>query len=263
MHDQKPEAPAVLTPPDTSKPAAPAPATPRSSATTVAPNNPKPAGEKTADKPHPITIRLGLLGLLSPLVAVLALYISVQALRTNERSLAIGQRAYVSMQDGKMTFSHIILGPPPSPGNPVLPFGAVRSQPGQEQLATLLLTANLVNSGNTPAEFARFTPTFKPLPEGWTLKPHEWQPLQKAPPYLGAKSQEPWEYRASFQLTPEAWSRYLQHGPLPAMYFSGELLYLDVFKAEHSVDWCWMTLADERNGGRVSDCDKNVFERTR
>jgi hypothetical protein len=73
-------------------PPVPAPA----GATSVPAKNPPKAPEKTADRPHTITIGLGLLGLLSPLVAFVALYISIQSLRTNVRSLEIGQRAYVS-----------------------------------------------------------------------------------------------------------------------------------------------------------------------
>src|SRR4029077_7240147 len=101
---------------------------------------------------------------------------------------------YVSMQDGKMIFSHMIIGPPPSPTTPAKPLGMVQNQPGQEQIATLLLTANLVNSGTTPARFARFTPAFKRLPEGWSLRQTEWQAVQKMPPELGAKSQDLLEF---------------------------------------------------------------------
>src|SRR5436305_1227167 len=100
MDDGKNQAPAAASPPASLKPPTSATVPAPAGALVVPPNNPGTATEKSADKPHKITIGLGLLGLLSPIVAVIALYISIQALRTNEHSLEIGQRAYVSMQDG-------------------------------------------------------------------------------------------------------------------------------------------------------------------
>jgi hypothetical protein len=56
------------------------------------PPTPEPMKKKTTDRPHWITICLGLL---SPMLAVLALYMSVQSLKTSRDSLEIGQRAYI------------------------------------------------------------------------------------------------------------------------------------------------------------------------
>lgn len=246
-------------------PAAPSPAAPAGAqipqASATSPSTAPKAAEKIADHPHPITIRLGLIGLVSPLVAVLALYISVRALHINERSLEIGQRAYVSLQNGKMVFGHIILEAPGSARPPTSPQSRPSIPPGSEQLATVLISVTIINSGNTPAQFTSFTPNFQ-LPEGWTLKKQEWQPLQKFPTEVGSKSQEVWEHRASFVLTPQAWSDYLQ-GPRAAFRFSGRLAYRDVFSAEHTVDWCWAGWAHEDKQGYVSDCDKYTFERVK
>jgi len=182
--------------------------------------------QKIADRPHWITM---ILGLLSPLLAAVALVISLQSLRTSERSLEVGQRAYVSLQGGKMTFSHITFGAPPQPTSalkrPADPHLQSRPSAQNEQVATLLLSLTIVNSGNTAAEFTRFTPDFQRLPEGWALQKQEWQPVQKAPPYLGAKSQAAWEYRASFLLTPQAWAEYLPSGPRSAN-------FIDAIKGE-------------------------------
>jgi hypothetical protein len=213
--------------------------------------------KKVADRPHWITV---VLGLVSPLLAGVALIISLESLHTSERTLEVGQRAYVALQDGKITFSRITLRSP-VPSSTVTPGGA-EIQAGQEQLATMLLSVKVVNSGNTPAEFTSFIPNFKQLPEGWTLKKKEWEPTQKTPPSLGAKSKSLWEYRESFLLTPQAWSDYSRLGR-PGLYFSGELKYLDVFKNKHSVNWCWMTFADEHNLGQVFDCGEMIFERTK
>lgn len=56
--------------------------------------------EKTADRPHRITIYLGLL---SPTLAVFAVFISFLTLRTNQRSMRVGQRAYLSASDFNFT----------------------------------------------------------------------------------------------------------------------------------------------------------------
>ena len=51
------------------------------------------APAKVADRPHWITIALGLL---SPLVAVVAVWIASQSLKTNQQSMKVGQRAYLT-----------------------------------------------------------------------------------------------------------------------------------------------------------------------
>jgi hypothetical protein len=99
------------------------------------------------------------------------------------------------------------------------------------------------------------------LPPGWTVRKQTWQPKETTPPYLGSKSQSLWEYRQSFYLTPEAWSDFPQTGKRSYLYFSGDLLYVDVFKKEHSVKWCWATFADEHNLGNVSECGKMILKK--
>jgi hypothetical protein len=215
--------------------------------------------KKIADRPHWITI---VLGLVSPLLAGVALIISLESLHTSERTLEVGQRAYVAIQNKKITFSRIIPGPPPAPSSAVRPSGG-EIQTRLEQIATMDVSITLANSGNTPAEFTRFTPTFKQLPQGWTLNKKAWQPIQKTPSVLGAKSQTVWEYHEGFLLTPEAWSAYSQPGISSALFFSGELQYLDVFKKEHRVDWCWMVFAKENNFYSPVDCGEMTFERTK
>lgn len=266
MTDQENENPATISgagsPPASEKPAAPAVAdTPEHPAAPAAGalRDTKNPGKNVADRPHWITI---LIGFVSPSVAIVALIISLQSLNTSKQSLEIGQRAYVSLLDGKLTFNHMTIGPPPGPSLGIqLPGAVIQSEQGP--IATMLLSVNVVNSGNTPAEFTTFTPTFKHLPDGWSVRNPDWQAVQKTPRFLGAKSQGPWEFHQDFSLTPQAWTTYLRAGPRPGLYFSGELRYLDVFHTEHTVDWCWMTLADERNEGYVTDCDAMTFERTK
>jgi hypothetical protein len=51
--------------------------------------------EKVADKPHRITIRLGIL---SPAIAVIAAIIAILSLWNSQRSMKVGQRAYLTYQ---------------------------------------------------------------------------------------------------------------------------------------------------------------------
>jgi hypothetical protein len=55
--------------------------------------------QKTADRPHPVTIRLALL---SPLLAIVATIISLISVYTSQQAVRIGQRAYVSVKDGSI-----------------------------------------------------------------------------------------------------------------------------------------------------------------
>lgn len=212
---------------------------------------------KTADKPHKITIGLGLL---SPSLAVLALVVSLFALHESERTLQIGQRAYVSLQNGRITFGQMTAGPPPQPTSSLRndepqPNNAVANGQAQpDHFVAMLLTVTLVNTGNTPAQFVRFTPTYNNLPEGWTIRKQEYKPKDTTPPYLGPKAQALWRYRQSFELTREAWSQFSTAGVMNYLHLSGDLLYEDVFGKRHAVNWCWDTFANERNNGEVTDC---------
>ena len=58
--------------------------------------------KKTADRPHAITV---ILGILSPLLAVAAVIISFQGVRTSRTAMQVGQRAYLSITDGHLTIS--------------------------------------------------------------------------------------------------------------------------------------------------------------
>jgi hypothetical protein len=100
----------------------------------------------------------------------------------------------------------------------------------------------------------RFTPTYDHLPEGWTVRTQEWVLKEKTPPYVGAKSQDSWDYQQGFNLTPEAVSAFSQTRLLSSLYLYGELVYKDVFDKEHAVNWCWMTIAYRYNNGEVFEC---------
>lgn len=111
------------------------------------------------------------------------------------------------------------------------------------------LSANLLNSGNTPAEFKRFRPTYQ-LPKGWTQRKEEWVASETTPVPVGPKSQVAWQYHQNFTLGPEAFSNFVG-GSQPILYLSGDLSYEDVFGKEHRINWDWGTFANQRNNGEV------------
>ena len=58
--------------------------------------------KKIADRPHKITI---VIGVLSPLLAVAAVAISLQGVKTSRTAMEVGQRAYLSVTDGRLSVS--------------------------------------------------------------------------------------------------------------------------------------------------------------
>ena len=228
-------------PPDLSQPSSA-----KSGPTTAEPETPDSNQGKpeTADRPHWITICLGLL---SPTLALIALWFSWQSLKTSNRSLEIGQRAYVSLQDGRLSFSKGVEGPPPQPSSTLTP-------PGQPHpYVAMLGTVTLVNTGNTPAQFVSFKPVYKQLPQGWSIRNTGWVPVNTTPPLLSAKSQVFWRFQQTFWLAPEAWSDFFG-GPLHVLSLAAELEYKDVFDNPHRINWCWDTFAQANNNGEVADC---------
>jgi hypothetical protein len=112
--EEKPNEPT----PESVKPAEPIVVTPP-------PELPK---RKTADRPHNLTI---MLGLLSPMLALLALYMSIQSIKVSRQSLEVGQR---SMEIGQRAYIHAEL---------------TINSPKQSKDA-FVFTFTFRNQGNTP-----------------------------------------------------------------------------------------------------------------
>src|SRR5579864_5645437 len=102
-----------------------------SSNTRTLPAEPQPTLEKAADRPHPITVRLGLL---SPSIALVALFVAFLSLYTSQRSMKVGQRAYLTYQVA------------------VTNGGEVVNALHAEKDFFLNYQVTVTNMGNTPAE---------------------------------------------------------------------------------------------------------------
>src|SRR4051812_40114532 len=55
--------------------------------------------QKTADRPHWISI---LIGIVSPTVGIVALVISLQSLKISQQAMKVGQRGYLVISNGKL-----------------------------------------------------------------------------------------------------------------------------------------------------------------
>jgi hypothetical protein len=161
---------------------------------------------KTADRPHKLTLAIGV-G--APLIAVVAVAVSLASLRTNERAMKVGQRAYLSVTLDTVieisTFSsHPILG----------------GMTGYEFFMVASGTIN--NVGNTPAYVVNLEPS-KPG-DLWQPQPLTIVPAKGAaelPITLVAK----WEtgiFRMLFIDCPDC-----------AIPWTGKIVYKDAFGEQH------------------------------
>src|SRR5262245_51483010 len=91
--------------------------------------------QRVGDRPHTVTIAIALLG---PLLSVAAVVISFNALSLNERSMKVGQRAYVSLSRGAV--EDWFQRPPDD-----------RAPDGADGLLTARASFSIDNLGNTPA----------------------------------------------------------------------------------------------------------------
>src|SRR5215204_2529049 len=111
--------------------------------------------QRVADRPHPVTILMGILG---PVVAVLAitftyfgyqlsmqsLAVSQKALETSQQTLKVGQRAYLVIENSESLIKLVKATYEP-PGAPVVP----------SLVGDVEQSFNMRNLGRTPASLTR------------------------------------------------------------------------------------------------------------
>jgi len=175
-----------------------------------------PPPHKTADRPHWITI---LLGLTSPLLACVAVVISIRSVRTAQQAMRIGQRAYLKCQIQTSREE-----------NPA----ELKNRPDLISLKTVITVKNL---GNTPAYVDSAKTVFGLFNVSKTGTVEQG----------GEHSIVPWQSTAigpKDEIQP-----YVTAGPVPkldqggsgrpgAALGAGELHWHDVFGDEHVETWC-------------------------
>jgi hypothetical protein len=184
----------------------------------------QPTLAKLADKPHPITVRLGLV---SPAIAVVALFVAFLSLWASQRSMKVGQRAYLSYQ---VTVAN---------GNQVVE--ALRAD--KDFFLTYQVT--VTNMGNTPADSIYPKINVAPDPD-------------RTPIMVTFPTQEPFDLgpKESRVLTGQALFKHLHNvRGLPgfASGFTGQIEYKDVFGDSQVKEVCYQFLASG-NSARGGMC---------
>ncbi len=123
--------------------------------------------QKVVDRPHWIAI---LIGIFSPTVGICALIISLMSLQTGERSLEIGQRAYLALYDSAATITKDA-------------YASAFS--GRSTDVQIVFTGTIKNLGNTPARVTSFRTEYKDVPTDWQRVPGPYGPL--ADVYIGPR----------------------------------------------------------------------------
>jgi hypothetical protein len=236
--------------------------------------NPKKARpeEETEKRPHAIKVWfsvgafvVALLGFLLSIVntkmSSTSLDISQSALDVSKDTLVYAQRAYLAIETGRVAISEYSI----ASGSLDDPRAAGRSHVVAE------IDFQIVNMGQTPADVTRLALELE-LPPGWTLSSNPrlkgmtrdvdfgttnrlvWMNLAN----VGPQSRMPWKTSIAFDVDRRALMR-LRERPLSTsaaadlsrtsgltsmsqtedLRVFGSLRYVDVFKAEHPVKWCW------------------------
>lgn len=181
--------------------------------------------QRATNKPHWISILGIVVGILSPTVGICALLISLRSLQISERSLEIGQRAYVSVSKGSIRL-----------------YSGIENPNATDSSVSLVITATLSDSGNTPAKFTHFD-MFYEAPKEWRQR-KEFLLYKDMPADLGPKSTADWRISYSFELPQTASQEFSKRfGLLPPIPSEGLIVvpfltYRDVFGKEVTLKWC-------------------------
>ena len=200
-----------------------------------------------SSRPHWITI---LTGLLSPTIGVVALFVSLQSLKTSqlgvetsERAMKVGQRAYLTVSKGNFESYEYTL------------------KRSKSDFVSVDVTFTINNLGNTPASIKKISFVYA-LPSGWSdVSAENDADSDNLPGDIGPKQQTEWATSHMATLTPSAIAQFRSQvlrlkrhvhfafadkngvGAIDA----GEVLevkatvdYLDVFNEHHSMKWCWV-----------------------
>jgi hypothetical protein len=187
-----------------------------------APCPPASTPQKVADRPHPITVRLGLV---SPAIAIVSLLVAFLGWCTSQRSMKVGQRAY-------LTYQVIVTN-----GNQVVE--ALRA----DKDFFLAYQVTVTNMGNTPAD--PIYPKISVVPDP------DRTPVMLTFPTLEAFALGPKESRV---LTGQALFKHVHNvRRLPGFStgFKGQIEYKDIFGDSQAKQVCYQFLvsSDSASGG--------------
>jgi hypothetical protein len=184
---------------------------------------------KTADRPHPISIRLGLLALIPPAVATVALLVSIQSLKVSQRAYLMASKPTVRLERIDNALSRV---------------------PNLQGKHVVRLSYRFVlhNAGNTPAHLDELHTNFR-FPRYWTYQGQE----TTKPGSIAPRSEITIETGTDAVLSEKDLQlfakqlQWLKENPLMPIvsYYRDPLIaeshlgYRDIFGEKHSVNWCW------------------------
>jgi hypothetical protein len=207
---------------------------------------------KIADRPHWITI---VLGFISPAVAVAALIISFRSLDMSKETLKVGQAAYLSIREGRLSAYNR--------GEQAM--ASVIPVP----LAEVRYSFVVQNLGNTPA---RITDIRLRLLQPWGWQPAEWfqklthdRLVSSSPADIGPKSTViqsgsiPVKFPATDvhrifpSLSPHNSPSRIDDVSM-RVELQGRLEYTDIFKQQKDLSWCWTSKSYDNPGEYADNC---------
>jgi hypothetical protein len=192
-----------------------------------------------------------LLALLSPALAIVATVISALALTTSQKSLKVGQRAYLSATTDVI----------------------IESDAGQKNQSNasahdlkIVVTVKIRNLGNTPAVFVHGREVVR-LPVGWHW-PNDY-PAQtltydltepELPPNLGPRDDAVWNRVVSVGVDSTTFDEY-RRGESGKLMAFGVFEFRDVFDESHELNWCVGIVQGHKIdcGGDLSRSPESVF----
>ncbi len=177
--------------------------------------------EKTADKPHRITVKLALL---SPLLALVAAIVSIGSFWVSRQSLEVGQRAYISISDFS---AHI-------------------------DNNNLTLDCSVENQGNTPAKdlIVDYSLSADKKADDISLQEDEKQDNED----VGPKE----KFRSHIV---ELLDYYPELNGLKVLYIQGYVRYTDVFNNYHVVETCWSLSSGTKTEALCGHNETDVIDR--
>jgi hypothetical protein len=203
-----------------------------------------------APPPHPIAIIIGVIG---PLLTILALVVAFRSLQLNQQSVKISQRAYLSIRNGKVWMNR-------NQYRFSRPTAALIGYPMLEP------EFEIVNSGNTPGRVTYITLMYL-LKRGWadiTYSDNDapvFADLDDTPTFstspfkgeIGGNSSVTLRTQLVVDMDDKLWDEY-KESPLIA----GYLGYEDIFHDVHTIEWCWGG-ADESEVENAEESQKLGF----
>jgi hypothetical protein len=163
--------------------------------------------------------------ILSPIVGVVAVFISMRSLAVTEKNMELGQRAYLTVTNTSV-----------STGAKDPLKSSVPGLKPQDHVIQIGYSFLLHNVGNTPARIEEISTNLTcPTATGWKC----YGVYHNNPALIGPRSDVRVDAGADAVLTDAAFQEYSHGAGDHAIEGKSQMDYLDQFSQKDSVEWCW------------------------